>query len=103
MLVNAGKNPAAEDVRRQNQRSSSEVNAIIPEPEEGEVDGRDTILQQCTALLHAGNEALYKDAIFHRFYDPLSYIFIFPYREAGWHYKMLHITVETNGEEERVA
>lgn len=85
MVIHAEKRPAAEHVRRYNGPTASEVAAIIPGPENGEVAGRYIILRRRGVLRNSGNEVFHRLPISHRSYDPLSYVLLFPYGQNGWH------------------
>lgn len=88
-------------MRNYNELASQEVAAIVSGSKEGDISGRDIILQRGAALLSTTNKSLYKISIFHRPRDPLSYVLIFPYNEDVCHYRIPPCPAETNEQEKR--
>lgn len=98
-VIHAGKSPAAEHFRKYNGPIASEVAKIVPEPEDGEVRGRNIILRRRAALLNTGIEALHRRPISHRSYNPLSEVLFFPYGDNSWHFQLRRRSGGTNNEE----
>ncbi len=65
-------------VRRYNGLSCSEIAALIPGNEDGQIGKRDILVRKRFQANSNGNEVLDKVSISHRSYDPLSYVILFP-------------------------
>jgi len=88
MVIHADRRPSGAHVGRYNGPSSSEVAAIVPGSEDGEVGRRDIVLRRRGTLNSNGNEVLDTVPVTHRSYDPLCYVLLFPDGRDGWHPEM---------------
>jgi len=102
MVIHADRRPSSEHARRYNGPSASEVAALIPGSEDGEVGRRDIVLRRRGQVNSNGNEVLDSVNIGHRSYDPLSYVLINPYGRDGWHME-LRISEETSGRRNKLS
>ena len=84
MIIHADKRPLAEHARRYNNPQTSEVAAIIPGAECGEVGNRDIVLHKRGRLNSRQNQVLDKIPSNHRSNDPLSYVCSSVSRRQGW-------------------
>ncbi|CDF38180.1 ATP dependant DNA helicase PIF1 [Chondrus crispus] len=93
MVIHADRRPSYEHVRRYNGPEASEVAALIPGNENGEI-GRGTLNSN-------GNEVLDPISLSHRAYDPLSYVLLFPNGRDGW-YPELRFSSEDDGRRTKI-
>lgn len=81
--------------RRYNGPSASEVEAILPGPENGGVTGGVIILHRRADLLITGNKSFYRILNSRRSYAPLSYPQFYPYDQDGCHFQRLFVLLPT--------
>ena len=85
MVTHHDRRPNHEHVRRYNGPEASEVAALIPGNEDGEIGRRDIVVRRRKNLNSNGNEVLDPISVSHRAYDPLGYVLLFPSRRDGWY------------------
>ena len=85
MVIHADRRPSEAHRGRYNGPSTSEVAAIIPGSEDGQIGKRDIVLRRIGVLNTNGNEVLDTLSVSHRSYDPLCYVLLFPDGRDGWH------------------
>ncbi|CDF33021.1 unnamed protein product [Chondrus crispus] len=85
MVIHADRRPSHEHVRRYNGPEASEVAALIPGNEDGQIGRRDIVVRRRGTLNSNGNEVLDPISVSHRAYDPLSYVLLFPNGRDGWY------------------
>ena len=88
MVIHADRRPSDAHRGRYNGPANSEVAAIIPGSEDGEIGTRDIVLRRRGTLNTNGNEQLDKVSVTHRSYDPLTYVLLFPDGRDGWHFEL---------------
>ena len=88
MFVHADCRPSHEHVRRHNGPEASEVAALIPGNEDGEIGRRDIVVRRRGTLNSNENEVLDPISVSHRTYDPLSYVLLFPNGSDGWYLEL---------------
>ncbi|CDF40386.1 ATP dependant DNA helicase [Chondrus crispus] len=96
MVIHADRRPSHEHVRRYNGPEASEVAALIPGNEGGEIGRRDIVVRSRGTLNSNGNEVLDPISVSHRAYDPLSYVLLFPNGRDGW-YPELRFSSDDDG------
>ncbi|CDF38542.1 unnamed protein product [Chondrus crispus] len=85
MVIHADRRPSHEHVRRYNGPEASEVAALTPGNEDGEIGRRYIVVRRRGTLNSNGNEVLDPISVSHRVYDPLSYVLLFPNGRDGWY------------------
>ncbi|CDF39890.1 ATP dependant DNA helicase [Chondrus crispus] len=85
MVIHADRRPSYEHVRQYNGPEASEVAALIPGNENGEIGRRDIVVCRRGTVNSNGNEVLDPISVSHRAYDPLSYVLLFPNGRDGWY------------------
>ena len=78
MVIHADRRPSHEHVRRYNGPEASEVAALIPGNEYGEIGRRDIVVRRRGTQNSNRNDVLDPISVSHRAYDPLSYVLLFP-------------------------
>ncbi|CDF35745.1 ATP dependant DNA Helicase Pif1 [Chondrus crispus] len=101
MVIHADRRPSHEHVRRYNSPEASEVAALIPGNEYGEIGRRDIVVRRRGTLNSNGNEVLDPISVSHRAYDPLSYVLLFPNGRDGW-YPELRFSSEDDGRRTKI-
>ncbi|CDF39898.1 ATP dependant DNA helicase PIF1 [Chondrus crispus] len=101
MVNHADRRPSYEHVRRYNGPEASEVAALIPGNEDGEIGRRDIVVRRRGTLNSNGNEVLDPISVSHRAYDPLSYVLLFPNGRDGW-YLELRFSSEDDGRRTKI-
>ncbi|CDF40383.1 ATP dependant DNA helcase [Chondrus crispus] len=94
MVIHADRRPSHEYVRRYNGPEASEVAALIPGNEDGEIGRRDIVVRRRGTLNSNGNEVLDPISVSHRAYDPLSYVLLFPNSRDGWYPELRFSSVQ---------
>ncbi|CDF37673.1 unnamed protein product [Chondrus crispus] len=94
MVIHADRRPSHEHVRRYNGPEVSEVAALIPGNEDGEIGRRDIVVRRRGTLNSNGNEVLDPISVSHRAYDPLSYVLLFPNGRDGWYPELRFSSVQ---------
>ncbi|CDF38382.1 ATP dependant DNA Helicase PIF1 [Chondrus crispus] len=94
MVIHADSRPSYEHVRRYNGPEASEVAALIPGNEDGEIGRRDIVVRRRGTLNSNGNEVLDPISVSHRAYDPLSYVLSFPNGRDGWYPELRFSSVQ---------
>ncbi|CDF40970.1 ATP dependant DNA helicase PIF1 [Chondrus crispus] len=94
MVIHADRRPSHEHVRRYNGPEASEVAALIPGNEDGEIGRRDIVVRRRGTLNSNGNEVLDPISVSHRAYDPLSYVLLFPNGRDGWYPELRFSSVQ---------
>ena len=85
MVIHADRRPIHVHVRRYNGPEASEVAALIPRNEDGEIGRRNIVVRRRGTLNSNGNEVLDPISVSRRAYDPLSYVLLFPNGRDGWY------------------
>ncbi|CDF39089.1 ATP dependant DNA helicase [Chondrus crispus] len=94
MVIHADRRPSHEHVRRHNGPKASEVAALIPRNEDGEIGRRDIVVRRQGTLNSNGNEVLDPISVSHRALDPLSYVLLFPNGIDGWYPELRFSSVQ---------
>ncbi|CDF38639.1 unnamed protein product [Chondrus crispus] len=94
MVIHADRRPSHEHVRRYNGPEASEVAALIPGNEDGEIGRRDIVVRRRVTLNSNGNEVLDPISVSHRAYDPLSYVLLFQNGRDGWYPELRFSSVQ---------
>ncbi|CDF32173.1 unnamed protein product [Chondrus crispus] len=94
MVIHADRRPSHEHVRRYNGPEASEVAALIPGNEDGEIGRRDIVVRRRGTLNSNGNEVLDPISVSHRAYDPLSYVLLFPNGRDEWYPELRFSSVQ---------
>ncbi|CDF36122.1 unnamed protein product [Chondrus crispus] len=94
MVIHGDRRPSHEHVRRYNGPEASEVAALIPGNEDGEIGRRDIVVRRRGTLNSNGNEVLDPISVSHRAYDPLSYVLLFPNGRDGWYPELRFSSVQ---------
>lgn len=85
MSINTDKRPITAHIGRYNFPWSSEVAAIIPGSEHGQVGGMDIVLRMCNSLNSNVSEVFYTVSLSHLSYYPLSYVLPLPNGSYTWY------------------
>ncbi|CDF36554.1 unnamed protein product [Chondrus crispus] len=101
MVIHADRRPSYEHVRRYNGPEASEVAALIPGNENGEIGRREMVVRRRGTLNSNGNEVLDPISVSHRAYDPLSDVLLFPNGRDGW-YPELRFSSEDDGRRTKI-